>query len=382
MRKVSLILASILTLFGALSASCGDNSNGNISQSGANAAFEGGDGSEDNPFVIGKDYQWSHINGHLSAHYILSADLFLDDVSLAPIGTETHPFEGTIDGMGHSLSSASIKGNGDVGLFGVCSGATIKNLRFIDSTINAGVKTGNCVGSFVSIAKKATLIENCHSKNISIKLIGDSYAKAYIGGFAGTIQSASSAIYCSSNVAITQTKFTFPRYGGFVGVFSGGQSGKIDACFCEGTYDAEGVYGNFNSMDPVETYIGGFVNEFSSGTISNCYTEVTFYYGKKIGLFTFKNMGDFNNILLFSEYKKTLKDAYGSNKLYYSAEVINNAISSSTIQSYTANTIDSSNNLLDYETEWKNNPVWKKGVIHPELVSYEEYLAAVAAESH
>ena len=45
----------------------------------------------------------------------------------------------------------------------------------------------------------------------------------------------------------------------------------------------------------------------------------------------------------------------------------------STVKYFEPSQIESSNSILD--DEWK---LWKKGKLHPELVSYEEYLALTA----
>ena len=58
-------------------------------------------------------------------------------------------------------------------------------------------------------------------------------------------------------------------------------------------------------------------------------------------------------------------------ELYYKTDV---AVSDKTSRYYDSTAMEYANELLEEDEDWANNPLWKKGKLHPELVSYEEYL--------
>ncbi len=57
-----------------------------------------------------------------------------------PIGTEAHPFKGTFDGEGHTISNFTVESSSadaPAGFFGKVDGATIENLHFENATVTA-----------------------------------------------------------------------------------------------------------------------------------------------------------------------------------------------------------------------------------------------------
>jgi hypothetical protein len=334
--------------------------------------FASGTGTESDPYVISTDEHWTNVANHLSAYYELKNDIYLEDLgTIKPIGSSDEPFEGVIDGKNFTVSNATISNNDECGLFGCVSGATIKNLNFKDSSISMNVTgDGAYAGSFAANVKKGSLIENCHTDNIAMTETahGDflGYPKFYTAGFVGILQSASKIIYCSCNV-ISNAKGNRSIYlAGFVGKMSGGE---IDACYCAGSFDANATATGGGTPS---NRIGGFVYTFNAGKITNVYTETVFNYAGYVGMITYENMDELDYILSFIEFEHTSKDV--GTKLYYKADIVNNSIEGIGCQYYSPDIISSSNSILDKEY-WSNNKVWKKGKIHPELVSYEEYVA-------
>jgi hypothetical protein len=89
------------------------------------------------------------------------------------IGNGTHPFEGTFDGDGHTISGIRIYKGGNTqgdqcqGLFGwIEGGGTVKNLTLADARITGYTNVGGIVGSNHGI------IENCHVlSNVAIHTV-------------------------------------------------------------------------------------------------------------------------------------------------------------------------------------------------------------------
>ena len=91
-------------------------------------------------------------------YFELTTDIFLSDSWIA-IGNEASPFSGYFNGSNHTIRGLSIESdNCYQGLFGVLSGAQIKNLAV------TGDITGNeYIGAVAGLAKDNTIISDCYS---------------------------------------------------------------------------------------------------------------------------------------------------------------------------------------------------------------------------
>ncbi|MBQ4557167.1 MAG: hypothetical protein IJA60_05925 [Clostridia bacterium] len=80
--------------------------------------------------------------------YTLTADIDLTGYTQKPIGTGAgaNAFTGTFNGAGHTISGINISTSSYTGLFGVVSGATIKNLTIDGTVTGSGNYTGGLVG--------------------------------------------------------------------------------------------------------------------------------------------------------------------------------------------------------------------------------------------
>lgn len=122
-----------------------------------------------------------------AASYRLTADLHMKGATLAPIGlSESHPFTGTFDGNGKTISNFSIncKGREFGGFFGYTKEARVANLTvdyilkgsggvivggmagcvsgglFVNCHVHAGMTWGLCAGGFAG--KNTGTIKNCY----------------------------------------------------------------------------------------------------------------------------------------------------------------------------------------------------------------------------
>ena len=227
------------------------------------------------------------------------------DVSSAhtwqPIGTGSHPFEGTFDGKGHTISTLSLPYSENyVGLFGYIGWqATVKNVN-VDGIFDIDGQDV-CVGGIVGYNYFGK-VQNCTN---SCNLL--SYAYSHFGGivgynYCGTIEN------CSNLGTVSSAGYA--RVGGIVGNDVGGlirnctntgvltssgsvggiagvaDSSSIQYCLnygtitCNDTVASGGIVGNNYSVldycvnngtvtSSVSAHVGGIAG-YSNGTIRDC----------------------------------------------------------------------------------------------------------------
>ena len=98
---------------------------------------------------------------------------------LSDTSTDFHPFSGTFDGDGHTISGIRIyKGGSSVGdnsqgLFGYTDGATVKNVTLTDARITGYQNVGGIMGwGHHYSSEVSTVIENCHVlSNVAIHAV-------------------------------------------------------------------------------------------------------------------------------------------------------------------------------------------------------------------
>ncbi|MCL1977751.1 MAG: peptidoglycan DD-metalloendopeptidase family protein [Candidatus Bathyarchaeota archaeon] len=238
------------------------------------AAFEDGDGTSADPFEIWTAEQLNHVRAHLGAstYFIVMDDIDLDDFAWTPIGTNTVPFGGVLNGDGHEISNLTVNlpSQNYVGLFGYSKG-TIKNLTLKDISITGKDNTGGLVGY-----NNLGIIDNC-------SVTGNSSVTGGVctGGFVG--QNIKGSV---SNSGTTSIVTGGTKSGGFVG---NADTGTIEKCYATGEVTITGSYpggfagylesntviekcyatGNVSSTSTIAGGFAGYLN--SSATLRNCF---------------------------------------------------------------------------------------------------------------
>ncbi len=156
----------------------------------------------------------------MNGSYLLASDFTWD----APIGTESAPFTGTLDGHFHTLS-----GSGPLVAF--AEGATIKNVILDNVSISSAVTFGDdnkkAIGAIACVAKGTTRIYNCGilATGSTVKTNKDGYTEItscsssvggtadYVGGLVGFLDGEARVINCYSYANITDGT----EVGGIVG---------------------------------------------------------------------------------------------------------------------------------------------------------------------
>jgi hypothetical protein len=198
-------------------------------------------------------YDLDSIRDNLGANYFLMNDLNSatpgyeelasaganDGKGWQPIGTQSHPFTGTFDGLGHQISDLIISRADESGVglfFGLYYGGIIKDI----GVVNAIVTGDEGVGGLLAL--NAGTMRNCYS---SANVTGEGW---YVGGLAGLNTGA-----VSNSFSVGRVSGNGPGVGGLVG----GNDGTID-----NSYSTVAVTGNSS--------VGGLIGA-NGGAVSNCY---------------------------------------------------------------------------------------------------------------
>lgn len=264
--------------------------------------------------------QLQAMNTNLKGSYALGRDIdaqgtatWNGDAGFAPIGSETAPFTGVLDGNGYRIIDLTIqrKTDGDVGLFGVTSGAHILQATLVDPYIRGGSRTGGLAGH----AKDKTILRGDVVRKrdgagegmprmVEANVIGagsvgglvgrltgstirgfSQNASAVkgeqsVGGLAGTAE-ASSEIFDSSNTGYVsemtnlhagQAAGTVQATQGWAGGLVGLAKDKTVIAAREArtaTYNAGSVSGGTDGTGG--TYLGGLVGYLDGGSIQQAY---------------------------------------------------------------------------------------------------------------
>ena len=137
-----------------------------------------------------------NISSDLSGAYYLTGDIDLSGEEWVPLGSQSKPFTGTLDGCGYVIRNLTITGrNGrnDFGLFGAARNAQIfdlglENVNIKVNSDSQGSTTASNVGGLVgyatSTAGGATVLMNCYvTGTVSFNSSGES--AGYVGGLVG-----------------------------------------------------------------------------------------------------------------------------------------------------------------------------------------------------
>jgi len=218
-------------------------------------------------------------------------------LGLAPIGGPGTPFTGSLDGKAYTISDLHINRPSEpqVGLFGICYGATIENLKFDSPHISGKRKVGVLSGDFAATAKEIHVTggyleggnEGYHigglfgqigngaqveSSDYQGEVRADSASD--VGGFVGNIYGGLGHVkYCSADVTLVVTASTNRPYS--IGGFAGGITPytgwrRVYECYSVGSITVS-KYGP--AYPPLS--VGGFAGlAYNYADLDDCYSRV------------------------------------------------------------------------------------------------------------
>ncbi|MEW6061284.1 MAG: GLUG motif-containing protein [Bacteroidota bacterium] len=230
------------------------------------AIVPSGSGTSGSPYLISSfgNLLWITVNpSSWSSYFRQTADINADSSSwqdgLTPIGNYLTAFTGTYDGNNHTISNLSINrpGTNFIGMFGVGTTATIKNLGLVNVNITGNVYVGGLIGW---LGGNSATITNCY---VTGSVVGDSSVGGVVGFLQGT--SVTGVTNCYSTATVTGSGW---KIGGFVGEVSllSSSSTVMNSCYSTGTVSGTTVTG--------PQYVGGFVGyNYVPSDIRNCYSR-------------------------------------------------------------------------------------------------------------
>lgn len=254
-----------------------------------------GEGTEENPYLIGTPTQLRVVaylaKGNKYFRQVRDIDLsssynengtdtdkiinFNGGKGVAPIGTESTPFDGVFDGQGFVISGVTANRSAEdyVGLFGYIAKngnltPTVKNVHLeltqADASLNKanGILGKNYVGGIVGYANGAR-IENCSVT------VGSVTGSDTVGGIAG-YACDSEIVNCFTQSDVNAFGTSKPKAAGIVAeVKQESGSVSVKGCFASGSIYATPVADDIDSSNAAG--IVGYIHDKSSGVeIKNC----------------------------------------------------------------------------------------------------------------
>lgn len=259
----------------------------------------GGTGATIDPFRITSCSQLMEMANSLSSWYVLTQDIDCNGTSVSPVGSDSTPFTGNLNGQTHKISNYTYSTGSsgqDVGLFGRTDGATISNLRMEGGSLSAPTGANNGVGSFVGTTDSGTSnVTTLTNVSSTMTITGSGSAAGFIGGAFSPFTISKSFYNGTVNGVDNYT-------GGFVGwILTSVGSNLITDSYTQGTLVGPSTYvgaliGYMNnrttitrsyssmsiSLSGSPTYAGGLVG-YTGGTVSN-----SFFAGTISGSATYK----------------------------------------------------------------------------------------------
>ena len=213
--------------------------------------FAGGDGTEENPFLVGTAEHLNNIRNHLDKNFKQIADI---DLSVYSSGEGWKPiwnFTGVLDGNNYTISNLFINRPNEefVGLFGLLeSWVKIKNVRLTSIMVTGG---GRGQGGLAGHNSHGTIID-CYANGI-VK------GEIHVGGLVG--RNSGNIINCYASVDVTGDK----DVGGLVGRHAGNTGGEITQSSATGNVIGfEEVAGGLVGFH----YYGDITQSYATGNVS------------------------------------------------------------------------------------------------------------------
>ena len=297
-EKTAAEITEPTTLDGFLTYSDG-GSNVWIGSVGGPAEFAGGDGSEDNPYLIATPEHLNNVRNHLNKHFRQTANINLSGYSTGegwePIGA-SDDFTGSFDGGGHTISGLVINrpAQDDIGLFAYAeTTAKIRNLGLVGVKVTGSDCVGGLVGGNRGQVTNSYVTGDVTGKDRVGGLVGqnfgsiaDSYAtgtvtdtwSGSIGGLAGENSANGTITNCHAEVTVTSSNSVV---GGLVGNNFGAITKSHAVGNVEGLYGVGGLVGiNYDKGNIDKSYATGTVTGTETGT---SYTLVGGLVGSNTG---------------------------------------------------------------------------------------------------
>jgi uncharacterized protein YjdB len=264
--------------------------------------FDGGSGTQTDPWQISTLSQLQLVRNHLTGHFILTQNITLSG-TWKPIGynstTDKYMFSGSFNGNGKTIFGLYVVGNyssptdtsldkSKVGFFGSAKNATIKNVTLKGTSVSGGAD----VGSLLGFSEGNLTVDNCHS-SVNVSASGITSGGLIGAADIGIGSSASGARI--SNSSYSGTISGEMQTGGLVGRAKRTNTSESSPMItrCKTTGNVSGT-----------TEVGGIIGE-AYGNITQCYSTGSITgSGSKVGGIagTMMASGDYYGTLIYDSY--------------------------------------------------------------------------------
>lgn len=233
----------------------------------SSSSFSGGQGTEDDPYIIGKAADIAQLaeiintnNGDSKfngkdVYYVLSKSIDMAGTEFDPIGKQKGvcEFKANFDGAGYTISNAAPTDLGDdYGIWGSINGGSVRNLtieNFNNAAKAGSVRTGSLAGSCTDAT-----ITDC--KIAGTMVIRTATSGGLVGALYGCTVSG-----CECAATITND--------GSVTTESGGLFGYVDASGDRYTTISDCKLSGSVTLNSGKNFIGGLVGYLFRGSLSN-----------------------------------------------------------------------------------------------------------------
>ncbi|MBO7150545.1 MAG: hypothetical protein J6V82_02215 [Clostridia bacterium] len=217
----------------------------------------------------------------------LGGNIDLTDVAWTPIGTAEHPFSGTFDGAGHTVSNLIYKGSAQVyGFFGVIAGATVQNLSVAGSIESTYASNNVALGGIAAQANSRT-DENSVTTNSSVlnceNFVSIKYWQSVDGynifaaGIVAWAYAGTTVQNCTNNASISagNNKDKRGSFAGGIVAFAEGASGStVTIMNCENlaevSINSKLTNGNYTNIASPIVGAGGIAGKLLFAKIQDC----------------------------------------------------------------------------------------------------------------
>ncbi len=236
-----------------------------------------------------KGYMWVRdlkqlqaMNTNLDGNYALRNGIGAISTTtgnFTPIGTAAAPFTGkfdglagNVDGIDFAIFDLNVKGDSNLGLFGVTDGAEIRNVLLTGGSITG---TGNDIGALVGLAQNTT-IENVRN---SINVTGGNN----VGGIVGKVEDKNvKSATTISDILNTGNVDGSSNVGGIVGSIAGTNNNHAEINNAENIGRVHGK--NTNNVAGTDTFnIGGIAGFAKYADISKVENNLKIEGGYNVG---------------------------------------------------------------------------------------------------
>lgn len=205
---------------------------------------------------------------HLSAHYLLTADIICSG-AWTPVGNAGTPFTGSLDGDNYDVLgiTANDPGTDYTGLFGFLSSATISNLQIVSDNLVGGDYSGGLAGE-----ASASVISNVH-------VVGGTVTGTnQVGGLFGYFDQST-----LDGSSVTGATVSGSEPGSTSASDIGGALGQSSQSNVSTSYVTGTVNGNSNGTDSIS--VGGFVGNSYRDSDSDNYAAAAVSGTNEVGGF-------------------------------------------------------------------------------------------------